>query len=614
MSNAPINYGPSDSPDNGPVASLAESQLGYDRAGVGGRVYIGGGHGPEDVNNIAGALAQQGASFQNAGAPNTFTPGMQQWAGYGQQDQQQQLSALANLQAQAQGTGNYGQGAVQQGLVSANANQQALAASGGAGARGALAQRASQAQQAQNQAQAGNTARILQAQGQLAGAGQYQQGLNEYQKGISQQQQLDQQAIEQQASVNQQQQNLQDWAQEQYTGQAQQIEASQLANDTNAYNSGLNAISQQNVAQANASAQQNQAIEGGAMSAMGAMLAMFSDIRKKDDIQPQGKTMNGRPMQPPMMPMRHAVSEGAKGNPAAMTGGMAGQRFGQPGGMAPMGARPPLGQVMARPGMGPSPAYMGELRQGMNPQAYHGGGRQMPMGQVPQQMPPQQFSRKNNIVMQPGAPGGAQGLNPALAGMAPQMGGGYGGMMGGGAPPPQMGMAGAAGMGALMSDERAKIVSRDLMSDNGLSTGRMLLEGQGDPNHKYRPIDDNVGIRHEYAPPTSITSDERAKDGMYRGPMHEATEADHFLAHLHPYTYKYKDPSYEPTNEPTGGHYLGVMAQDVEQTPGIGRQIVKDTPRGKMLEGGALMSAMAGGLGRLHERVSALEGSRGRVQ
>lgn len=87
------------------------------------------------------------------------------------------------------------------------------------------------------------------------------------------------------------------------------------------------------------------------------------------------------------------------------------------------------------------------------------------------------------------------------------------------------------------------------------------------------------------------------------------SEADHFLNHLHPYTYRYKDPSYEPTSQPNGGHYLGVMAQDVEKTP-VGQQIVKDTPRGKMLEGGALMSAMAAGLGRLHERVSGLEGKR----
>lgn len=102
----------------------------------------------------------------------------------------------------------------------------------------------------------------------------------------------------------------------------------------------------------------------------------------------------------------------------------------------------------------------------------------------------------------------------------------------------------------------------------------------------------------------AVSSDERGKNvgGSF------GSEADAFLEHLHPYTYRYKDPSQEPSSQPTGGHYLGVMAQDVEQAPGIGRQIVKDTPRGKVLEGGALMSAMAGGLGRLNERMSMLEG------
>ena len=104
-----------------------------------------------------------------------------------------------------------------------------------------------------------------------------------------------------------------------------------------------------------------------------------------------------------------------------------------------------------------------------------------------------------------------------------------------------------------------------------------------------------------------VMSDEHNKDGIGAGDM---TEADHFLATLKPYSYKYKDPQNEPRSEPTGGRYLGVMAQNVEQAPDVGRQIVKDTPRGKVLEGGAMMSAMAAGMGRLHERVAQLESKR----
>ena len=86
----------------------------------------------------------------------------------------------------------------------------------------------------------------------------------------------------------------------------------------------------------------------------------------------------------------------------------------------------------------------------------------------------------------------------------------------------------------------------------------------------------------------------------------KGTEADHFLEHLHPYSYRYKNPQNEPATSPTGGRYLGVMAQDLEKTP-YGDQLVKDTPRGKMLEHGAVTSAALAGLGRLHERVAQLE-------
>lgn len=88
------------------------------------------------------------------------------------------------------------------------------------------------------------------------------------------------------------------------------------------------------------------------------------------------------------------------------------------------------------------------------------------------------------------------------------------------------------------------------------------------------------------------------------------TAADSFLAHLKPYEYNYKRAEDEPTGEPHGGRYLGVMAQDVERTP-TGSTLVADTPRGKAIEGNAAIGAALAGLGRLHERVSALESRKG---
>ena len=110
-----------------------------------------------------------------------------------------------------------------------------------------------------------------------------------------------------------------------------------------------------------------------------------------------------------------------------------------------------------------------------------------------------------------------------------------------------------------------------------------------------------VPARPSFAMQPMIVSDERTKEPS----LHE-TEADKFLATMSPYSYRYKDPSNEPTNTPNGGRYLGVMAQNLEKGP-TGDTLVKETPRGKALEGNALMSAMAAGEGRLHERLSAAE-------
>lgn len=76
-------------------------------------------------------------------------------------------------------------------------------------------------------------------------------------------------------------------------------------------------------------------------------------------------------------------------------------------------------------------------------------------------------------------------------------------------------------------------------------------------------------------------------------------------------TYRYKDPSNEPTDNPTGGKYLGIMAQAVEDTP-TGDTIVKEGPKGKYLEVGSALSAALAGLGRVHERLDDVEASQGK--
>lgn len=106
-------------------------------------------------------------------------------------------------------------------------------------------------------------------------------------------------------------------------------------------------------------------------------------------------------------------------------------------------------------------------------------------------------------------------------------------------------------------------------------------------------------------------SDARVKrDLRAEGSAPERGDADSFLESLRPYSYAYKDGADEPRSQPNGGRYLGVLAQDVESSP-LGRQMVKETPRGKAIETAPALSGALAGLGRLHERVSALEAKKG---
>jgi hypothetical protein len=100
-------------------------------------------------------------------------------------------------------------------------------------------------------------------------------------------------------------------------------------------------------------------------------------------------------------------------------------------------------------------------------------------------------------------------------------------------------------------------------------------------------------------------SDERLKEGIEG--EGQRSLADEFLRHMDPKSFRYKDPANEPRPVPTGGRYLGVMAQNIERTPEVGRQMVYDTPTGKRVATGPTLMAALAGLGRLDEHRRDLE-------
>jgi len=99
-------------------------------------------------------------------------------------------------------------------------------------------------------------------------------------------------------------------------------------------------------------------------------------------------------------------------------------------------------------------------------------------------------------------------------------------------------------------------------------------------------------------------SDERLKTGVRPGDQ----EADRFLGTLSPHAYSLKGSARLP-GEPQG-QTLGVMAQNVRRSP-MGKEAVGQADDGMFyLDPRRMTTAMAAGLGRVDERLRALEGRR----
>ena len=125
----------------------------------------------------------------------------------------------------------------------------------------------------------------------------------------------------------------------------------------------------------------------------------------------------------------------------------------------------------------------------------------------------------------------------------------------------------------------------------GLATGGLSLLAQ--------PAAQAVGTGAKAA-----FSDERLKAERPNAGSH----ADAFLASIAPHEYTWTHPDAAPNGNAAAAPNLGVMAQSVESSP-AGHAIVQDDPQSgyKKLDHAALLSAVAAGAGRLHQRVSALE-------
>jgi hypothetical protein len=95
-----------------------------------------------------------------------------------------------------------------------------------------------------------------------------------------------------------------------------------------------------------------------------------------------------------------------------------------------------------------------------------------------------------------------------------------------------------------------------------------------------------------------VTSDRRAKKNIKVA----KTKAQDFLDSLKAYSYEYKDPDSPGAKH---GEILGIMAQDLEKTS-LGKQMVRETPTGKMVDMGQGLAALLASQAYLNDQVKNL--------
>lgn len=103
-------------------------------------------------------------------------------------------------------------------------------------------------------------------------------------------------------------------------------------------------------------------------------------------------------------------------------------------------------------------------------------------------------------------------------------------------------------------------------------------------------------------------SDARVKrEASYELPPDGARAADEFMGAAKPRTFAYADPQYEPEADGEGGTFLGFHAQDLERSHAGRQAVVHDASGIKHVNPVTLGFANTASVGRLHERLSALE-------
>ena len=106
----------------------------------------------------------------------------------------------------------------------------------------------------------------------------------------------------------------------------------------------------------------------------------------------------------------------------------------------------------------------------------------------------------------------------------------------------------------------------------------------------------------------AAASDENAKTDIKENKDDASKTISEFMDALKSYTYEYKKGAKQPEGKPNPeGEVKSVMAQDLEKTD-LGKQMVTDTPDGKVVDYAQGMAPLLAAIAELNKRTKKLEG------
>ena len=167
------------------------------------------------------------------------------------------------------------------------------------------------------------------------------------------------------------------------------------------------------------------------------------------------------------------------------------------------------------------------------------------------------------------------------------------------------GLAGQQAMAGIAERQAAQQGLANMILGQRQQDANVALGARGNAINAYGGVTPEGSFLDKYAAPITggLAAGAKLSDRRQKHEIEDGDgDANKALKALRSYTYKYKDPKNGKDRE------IGIMAQDLEKA-GLKHAVI-ETPKGKMVHGGALATANTSMLAALEKRVSKMEGKR----